>query len=291
MVGAAERGSSENLTAPDLSTSLDLIREHCGNSVESCPHALTMELQDRISGYHHFFETSCKRWSCPVCGPAKTWRLCRQIESAKPNRFVTLTTCHAGDRTPRQVWDSVRRQISELAKLLRRRYGAFEYVRVLEEHKSGYPHFHLVCRSPYIPQAELSRHWAHLAGAFIVDIRKVDPRRKVARYIAKYLGKQVENAITDRRVSFSRSFLPPREPKPESQAEWHFATRHSMSLPECLKWEIPHASGEIVNPWHVVATEFADHPDGNFVAQNPSTRAAFLHELGYDPWEQESYPW
>jgi hypothetical protein len=161
-----------------------------------------------------------------VCGPRKTWRLCQDIEAAKPNRFITLTTAGHEKRTPREVWNQARRQVSELAKWVRRTKGEMEYCRVLEQHKSGYPHFHLLVRSPYIAQSELSRHWCKLTDAFIVDISKVDPSRSVASYVAKYLTKQMSVGFTERRVSQSKHFFVKKPTKPESELQMEGIERH-----------------------------------------------------------------
>lgn len=58
-----------------------------------------------------------------------------------------------------------------------------------ELHRSGYPHLHVVARSPFIPQKWLSERWSQLGIGSIVDIRKIFKHETAARYIAKYLGK------------------------------------------------------------------------------------------------------
>jgi len=240
---------------------LDLFIEDCGTAgktaewppdgdVKRCPRAGTIAAYDCRGDWWHLWETSCKTWHCSVCGPRKTRQLCDAVAKARPNRFVTLTTAGHGTRTPREVWNEARRQISELAKTFRRTHGEFEYCRVLEPHKSGYPHFHLIVRSPYIEKEELSRRWAHLSGAFIVDIRRINPARNVARYVAKYLTKCPKNLITERRVTQTRNFFePPEEREPNG---YHLAElrRFGTDLPGTAYWEFPNAEWEKETPYH-----------------------------------------
>jgi hypothetical protein len=85
--------------------------------------------------------------------------------------------------------------------VLSRRYGAtLPFIAVLEFHKSGIAHLHVLF-GVYIPQAWLSEAWQSIGGGRIVDIRHVDVQR-VAGYLAAYLsGEKVEHTL---------SLLPPR---------------------------------------------------------------------------------
>ena len=76
-----------------------------------------------------------------------------------------------------------------------------------ELHKSGYPHYHLLVRSSFIPQKELSGKWAELTGSPIVDVRKILDNFSSFRYLVKYLTKLHKIEWTDRHVSYSRNFF------------------------------------------------------------------------------------
>jgi hypothetical protein len=70
---------------------------------------------------------------------------------------------------------------------LAREYGAaIKFVGVLEFHKSGIAHLHLLV-GQYIPQRWLSDAWAAIGGGRIVDIRYVDVHR-VSAYLSVYLA-------------------------------------------------------------------------------------------------------
>jgi len=149
----------------------------------------------------------CKRWGCRHCGERKMTHYAWRCQDAKPNRLVTLTVNNPLWETPRQAFDETKRQVTALAVRTRRLYGEFEYFKVLEVTKKGWPHYHLIVRSKYIPQHYLSDLWNELTGAPIVDVRKLKKSKDVFFYVMKYLAKQKYIPWTNRRVSWSRSFF------------------------------------------------------------------------------------
>ena len=205
---------------------------------------------DTVSDTRHFWQTTCNRWTCIYCGPWKTWTLCKRIEAAKPNRFITLTTARPEGQTPRDVWNVARRKVPEVARWIRDKTGECEYCRVLEEHKSGYPHFHLLVRSGYVKQEELSRYWCSLTEAFIVDIRKVNTDDNVAGYVAKYLTKKMDVGFTDRRVTNSKRFFEPKPAKQDSDRIMGEMERHKGSMESVWAWCYPNVQIEEVGPSH-----------------------------------------
>lgn len=177
----------------------------------SCPYAGTVTAYSIALRGYVLCALPCKRWGCKTCGPRKARALAFRVEEAKPNRFITLTIAPELFETPRAGFDRSRRMIAELAKVLRKRVGEFEYVKVLEVHKSGFPHYHLLARSGYIPHALLKEAWKSLTDAFIVDIRRIDKGTNVFKYMIKYLCKQSYIPWTNRRCSWTRNFFPERE--------------------------------------------------------------------------------
>jgi hypothetical protein len=130
----------------------------------------------------------CKRWICAYCGPRKAWvykqRIRELAEKYGLTRFVTLTLDPGkveGDavRYLRKVFNKWR------VSLLRKFKCAVTYIAILEFHKSGIPHLHILI-DRFIPQTWISSSWSILGGGGIVDIRHVDIHR-IAHYLAKYL--------------------------------------------------------------------------------------------------------
>jgi len=174
----------------------------------TCPVARTLE------GYSQSLETwvvianVCGRWGSPICGRKKVQHYARMVADAEPNKLITLTCNPSRYKTPREAYDETRRKIPALSARIRRLYGEFEFFRILEITKKGWPHYHLITRSEYIPQAVLSDLWRELVGAPIVDVRKMDRKTNEYWYVVKYLAKQRYIPWTDRRASWTKKFFP-----------------------------------------------------------------------------------
>jgi len=80
----------------------------------------------------------------------------------------------------------LRLTFNKLRTSMRRKYGsAPKYIAILEFHRNGRPHLHILI-DRFIEQAWLSTAWDAIGGGRIVDVRFVDLHR-VSRYLAKYL--------------------------------------------------------------------------------------------------------
>jgi len=151
---------------------------------------------------------NCKTWACAYCGPRKAWRYKQAIraiaERLSLTRFLTLTLDPSkieGDpvRYLRRVFNKFR------VSLLRKFKCTINYIAVLEFHKSGIPHLHVLV-DRFILQQWISEAWSALGGGWIVDIRFVDVHR-ISHYLAKYLTKELlmSAPLRSRRVTTSRS--------------------------------------------------------------------------------------
>lgn len=178
------------------------------NWMGTCPVARTYEGWSETLEAWVIIAICCRRWSCPICGRKKVAHYAQRVSAAKPNRLVTLTVNPANHESPRAAYDDTRRAIPALSAKLRRRFGEFEFFRILEVTKKGWPHYHLMVRSEYIPQPEISSLWNELVGAPIVDVRALHKSVQAYWYVVKYLGKQKMIPWTDRRAAWTRRFFP-----------------------------------------------------------------------------------
>jgi len=223
-----------------------------------CPHAMTIVMVDSDTEIVHAFETQCGRWTCDRCGPWKKWKLCQRISLARPTKFITLTTANHKSRTPREVWEATRRKLPELIRWIRERNGECEYCRVMERHKSGYPHFHLVVRTKYVEKEALSQYWCKLTDAFIVDIRKIRPDDGVADYVAKYITKDFDTTISRQRVTQSRHFFEKAEKPDKLDIAWCDIHRHRLTFKNFRHYESPYSTWEEEGPNHWVMVDPRD---------------------------------
>jgi hypothetical protein len=155
-----------------------------------------------------FHRVNCKCWDCCYCGPRKAKKykyLIGQIaEREQLTRFLTLTL------DPSKIeGDSVRylRAVFNKFRLyLRRKFGVVvKYIAVLEFHKSGIAHLHLIV-DRFIPWEWIKRSWSALGGGSVVFVKFVDVHR-ISRYLSKYLTKELllSAPTRSRRVTTSRS--------------------------------------------------------------------------------------
>lgn len=103
-------------------------------------------------------------------------------------RFLTLTS--SDEALARGI--DIHRSFTKLVKRLRRRWGQFEYIGVIEV-KGDRKHLHLVFRGQYMDQVQVSAMWADIHRSPVVDIRAMWGQRGGAMELAKYLAKEVRN--------------------------------------------------------------------------------------------------
>jgi len=133
----------------------------------------------------------CQSYRCKRCRNPKLKKVRARIAQIatehKLTRMATLTLdpkrIPKGQRTDRYLRECWRKMRVSLA----REFGAsIKFVGVLEFHKSGVAHLHLLV-GQYISQRWLSEAWASIGGGRIVDIRYVDVHR-VSAYLSVYLA-------------------------------------------------------------------------------------------------------
>ncbi len=135
----------------------------------------------------------CKSWFCPYCGTKKAYQLRRAIQEwiqhLNLKRLMTLTLDPARIPPGEDPIKYIRSTFNKFRVSLKRKYGEpISYISILELHKSGNPHVHILV-DRHIPQAWISKSWQAVGGGRIVDIRMVD-LHKAPHYLTKYLSKQ-----------------------------------------------------------------------------------------------------
>jgi len=170
-------------------------------------HTLVKNERDQISLY----PLPCKCWFCPECRPARSARLTAEALAGKPNLFVTLTSRVRDDMSP----DQAARRLAWAWRVIRREFiaahgkGSLPFLAVFEATKQGWPHLHIVARCKWLDQRWLSKRMATLTDSHRVDVRRIRSVRTVARYVAKYIGKNPERWAGTKRYWRSLDYLTP----------------------------------------------------------------------------------
>ena len=164
----------------------------------------------------------CRSWSCPDCAPKRRARLKRQAMSGKPTKFVTLTIKEDAAKSVEEQALLLSDAFRKLIKRWRRHKPGqeVEFCAVFEPTKAGRPHLHVMLRAPYTRQDWLSRQMKDLLDSPIVDIRAITDRRKVARYVAKYITKSNVRFGSAKRYWFSPKYQLDEKPHRDPGDEW-----------------------------------------------------------------------
>jgi len=181
---------------------------------------------------------ACGKWQCEECRTVKA----RAIMARSMNGLIAQAAQEAGFReqynfktlaltyggremreryTREEAAIQMRDAFRKLILFLRKHLGWFDYIRVTEDQKDGYPHYHVILAGPNIaPKWVLQMiedAWRGEYGMGFVKLHKIYTVEKAIKYVLKYLFK--EPAIYEglRIFSSSKGSLLKKTP---SQNEW-----------------------------------------------------------------------
>lgn len=179
----------------------------------------------------------CRKWSCSFCAPIKLRKLRLDAHRGSPERHIVLNLVANPARSLPQNVAYLRKCFVELVRVIRREFVHFQYMSVMELHKSGMPHLHLLQHGTYIPFKWLSRTWLRISGSWNVHLGAVHKRsnaiNELTKYLAKTAGAFCRKLVNVKIVSRSKHYFrnddepPPDEPK----ANWVcYFSRGSLDL-------------------------------------------------------------
>jgi len=159
----------------------------------------------------------CQRYGCDDCLPVLRKRLQRRIREGRPNKLLTLTLRRVEGGDPIAAAGQLMGWWDTFAKRVRRHVGdsEFQYLHVKEGTRKGWPHLHVALRMKSVDHTLLRQWWEEITGAFQIDIRAVKSVKGVAKYLAKYLTKDLVKFGTYRVWSCSRGWTVDREAEPK----------------------------------------------------------------------------
>lgn len=233
----------------------------------------------------------CRSWTCPDCEPQRKRQLLAQALRGKPNTFITLTVKRSRYADPSmaaqalaQAWRLIaKRALRERDRdrtkspypcgandgeewdlngkaswpnQVRFKGKALQYLVVIEAHKSGWPHLHILARSEWIDHKWLAAQTKELLDAHIIDIQRINRRSQVSGYCAKYTGKCAHKFGTTKRYWQSGSYqLEKYKPPPSKGEKWTDIEHSNKHLVQIVNgWIL--AGWEVHQPnwWHAETT-------------------------------------
>jgi hypothetical protein len=175
-----------------------------------CP--ATYAHQRTQNGTESIVTIYCKQWSCDRCRLAvsKLWShriyeafyvhslLQKERGGGGSLYFTTLTMprgWHKSDNVSKAHYDHIKKSWSLIVREARKRYSNWAYVAVIEAHRTGVPHLHILSTRP-LPtpnQPNASEHELHnyaVQHGFGYQVKMlIVTGAQGASYVAKYLSK------------------------------------------------------------------------------------------------------
>lgn len=116
-----------------------------------------------------------------------------------PNKFMKLF----------DEYIYITKAFNKLRSYLLKKYGHFDFLRVLEVTKKGRPHLHiLISGIRWIPHKELSALWEKYGCGKIVCIKRIKERNNIrtCRYVLKYVEKTLNMNVNECKIFSSLLF-------------------------------------------------------------------------------------
>lgn len=180
---------------------------HAMDRFDNCGAECVVEWSDEAQRYR-LRASYCKCRHCSPCMKQKgnliAMNLQAKIEAGPKEendrfRFITLTLRHTTRPLAEQIADLQRHfRILRGSKLWKssQRGGAAMIEVKLNARNEWHPHLHIISEGDFIRQHTLANEWMRITnGSFKVDVRKIDSKKDVAFYVAKYVTKGVNDEV------------------------------------------------------------------------------------------------
>jgi len=110
------------------------------------------------------------------------------------DKFITLTFSeHITDVQKANL------DFKEFIKRLRKKYGFFRYLAVIELMKSGRIHYHMISNLPFIENRAPDRKLEKLWGRGTVTINRMEDCKNIFDYVAKYINKSMKSHLENKK--------------------------------------------------------------------------------------------
>lgn len=206
------------------------------------------------NGRYKAVPVRCKRWSCEVCREMNRRRVIRLAKRGLPTAMLTLTVSSKHYDTPDAAAADLKRGLVALRKRINRKWPEerMPFLAVFEQHKSGYPHLHLLIRARFIPVDWLREVWTEITGSWNVNICSLKTRERAAAYAAKYIGKDLAAFANCKRWWRSHDYDQPQPEdveeanRPPEWSRWEADLRHIVSALRALGAEVSQPERDVI---------------------------------------------
>jgi hypothetical protein len=135
-----------------------------------------------------FAAVKCKAWDCPECRKMKGSWLQEQIQSIFADSDLhMLTLTYFQNKSKIDVWKSLGSTWNKFRTYLKKLYPDLIYIRIIEPHKSGYPHLHVLI-SKFISIKKATKYITAQGFGWNCQLIKISADSGKA-YVSKYLTK------------------------------------------------------------------------------------------------------
>lgn len=178
----------------------------------------------------------CRCWSCDHCAPRRAKELRWQARDGKPTIFLTLTIRQGRFASPAAQAVELAKGWRMLRQYLMRQldWKKLPFLCVIEKHKSGWPHMHLLLRCTYISHKLIRDWWIERFDSPVIWINRLTSEARAAHYVTKYLAKAPEVFEGCKRYWSSQDYRLPKteDPAPPQGEDVYWTT--STSRPGVL---------------------------------------------------------
>jgi|WetSurMetagenome_2_1015567.scaffolds.fasta_scaffold41726_1 hypothetical protein len=163
-----------------------------------CSKHITIAQKTEKGTTYKMIPVYCESWSCPVCSKYKYYMLAKKIEKTFDNDVTLLTlTYHQKDVSLDDAWKNLGKSWNRLLSYIRTVKGKkIKFIRIVEPHKSNYPHIHVIIDKPLNFTEDLAN--LEQQGFGYIAHQKSIPLNAGLQYLGKYLTKGHWSEIAER---------------------------------------------------------------------------------------------
>lgn len=167
----------------------------------------------------HVSPLRCRCWRCDHCAPRRAKELRWQARNGAPTIFLTLTIRAGRFASPDAQARELKTGWTLLRQYLCRRLGwkSIPFLAVVEKHKNGWPHLHVLLRCTFIHHKLIRAWWVERFDSPMIFITRLHDARQAAVYVTKYLAKSPEAFLGCKRYWASRDYKLPDKDRPDFQ--------------------------------------------------------------------------